>query len=81
MLSNGFNCVCRYTEASEHTCFDGIQNGDEAGVDCGGACDPCGGSCSGTLLVNASAPGAATSGVFTKAARYGLVATELLASR
>jgi hypothetical protein len=25
------------------TCDDGIQNGDEDGVDCGGACAPCGG--------------------------------------
>ncbi len=23
------------------TCTDGIQNGDETGVDCGGSCDPC----------------------------------------
>ncbi len=23
------------------TCFDGIQNGDETGVDCGGRCKPC----------------------------------------
>lgn len=23
------------------TCMDGIQNGDETGVDCGGDCDPC----------------------------------------
>ncbi len=23
------------------TCNDGIQNGDETGVDCGGSCDPC----------------------------------------
>jgi len=23
------------------TCDDGIQNGDEVGVDCGGSCDPC----------------------------------------
>ncbi|MBW2974264.1 hypothetical protein KY366_00970 [Candidatus Woesearchaeota archaeon] len=23
------------------TCFDGIQNGDEEGVDCGGSCTPC----------------------------------------
>lgn len=22
-------------------CFDGIQNGDETGVDCGGSCEPC----------------------------------------
>lgn len=25
----------------EPTCSDGIQNGDETGVDCGGSCDPC----------------------------------------
>jgi len=25
------------------TCSDGIQNGDETGVDCGGSCPPCGG--------------------------------------
>lgn len=24
------------------TCTDGIMNGDETGVDCGGDCDPCG---------------------------------------
>ncbi len=24
------------------TCFDGVQNGDEEGVDCGGHCKPCG---------------------------------------
>lgn len=52
-------------KADEHTCYDGIQNGDETGVDCGGACDPCGGSCSGTVLINATAPGSATSGTFT----------------
>lgn len=25
----------------EATCEDGIQNGDETGIDCGGSCDPC----------------------------------------
>jgi hypothetical protein len=25
----------------EPTCMDGIQNGDETGIDCGGDCDPC----------------------------------------
>ncbi|RVU40728.1 DUF4215 domain-containing protein [Lujinxingia sediminis] len=31
----------------ETTCFDGVQNGDEAGIDCGGACGLCqtGASC------------------------------------
>ncbi len=28
--------------AAEPTCFDGVQNGNETGVDCGGDCDPCG---------------------------------------
>ena len=23
------------------TCNDGIQNGDETGIDCGGSCGPC----------------------------------------
>lgn len=23
------------------TCFDGVQNGDETGIDCGGSCAPC----------------------------------------
>ncbi|MEW7281119.1 GEVED domain-containing protein [Aquimarina sp. 2201CG1-2-11] len=27
--------------AATPTCNDGIQNGDETGVDCGGSCDPC----------------------------------------
>ncbi|MCO6487981.1 MAG: T9SS type A sorting domain-containing protein [Phaeodactylibacter sp.] len=29
--------------ATGPTCTDGIQNGDETGVDCGGSCPPCGG--------------------------------------
>lgn len=28
------------------TCSDGIQNGDETGVDCGGSCPPCAPTCS-----------------------------------
>lgn len=28
-------------EGTEPTCTDGIQNGDEEGVDCGGSCTPC----------------------------------------
>ncbi len=30
------------------TCSDGIQNGDETGVDCGGSCTPC--TCDGTTV-------------------------------
>lgn len=39
---------------SEPTCNDGIQNGDEIGVDCGGSCDPC----SGEFVATVSAPDA-----------------------
>ncbi len=28
-------------EPDDPTCTDGIQNGDETGVDCGGSCEPC----------------------------------------
>ncbi|MEP7269758.1 MAG: M12 family metallo-peptidase, partial [Saprospiraceae bacterium] len=31
------------------TCNDGIQNGDETGVDCGGSCGPCGTACNTNL--------------------------------
>ncbi len=29
------------TGGNDPTCTDGIQNGDETGIDCGGSCDPC----------------------------------------
>lgn len=40
-----------------NTCSNGVQDGDETGVDCGGSCDPCqgGGTCdvpSGTVATN-----------------------------
>lgn len=31
----------RLLEPAAPTCDDGIQNGDETGVDCGGSCEPC----------------------------------------
>jgi hypothetical protein len=31
------------------TCTDGVQNGGETGVDCGGTCPPCAGACDPTL--------------------------------
>ncbi len=36
------------------TCDDGIQNGNETGVDCGGSCEPCDTSsnCTGTVVSN-----------------------------
>lgn len=41
--SGASNTLNETTEAAP-TCFDGIQNGDETGIDCGGStCDPCSG--------------------------------------
>lgn len=36
------------------TCDDGVQNGNETGVDCGGSCDPCqtSSNCTGTVVSN-----------------------------
>ena len=36
--------------STEPTCDDGIQNGDETGVDCGGSCEPCQTSCVGSVI-------------------------------
>ena len=32
---------CSFTGGTEPTCTDGIQNGDETGIDCGGSCPAC----------------------------------------
>lgn len=37
VFPNGYPFVCKKIE----TCSDGISNQNEAGVDCGGGCDPC----------------------------------------
>jgi hypothetical protein len=34
-------CVCIGTPTGPNTCTDGIQNGNETGIDCGGSCPPC----------------------------------------
>ena len=39
----------------EPTCNDGIQNGDETGVDCGGSCTPCG-DCESVVQINEANP-------------------------
>ncbi|CAM1374000.1 conserved exported hypothetical protein [Tenacibaculum litopenaei] len=39
------------TEAAAPSCNDGIQNGDETGIDCGGSCAPCTGN-SGVVYVD-----------------------------
>jgi len=36
---------------SPAACSDGVRNSGEEGIDCGGPCDPCGGSSSNTLLL------------------------------
>ena len=35
------NYIIVKKETTDPTCTDGIQNGDETGVDCGGSCKPC----------------------------------------
>ncbi len=40
-LSDNFITVTRENFVTDPTCTDGIQNGDETGIDCGGSCDPC----------------------------------------
>lgn len=49
-LPRGDTCVARVGP----TCFDGLQNGAEAGIDCGGTC----GSCGGAIINNDPLPGA-----------------------
>lgn len=42
-LPNGgdFSAFCQTGEGSCETCDDGLLNGDEEGIDCGGSCSPC----------------------------------------
>lgn len=37
------NCLSASCGGSTNTCNNGVQDGDETGVDCGGSCAPCGG--------------------------------------
>jgi len=34
-------CILAHENAASGTCTDGIMNGEETGVDCGGSCPPC----------------------------------------
>ncbi|MEW7277349.1 GEVED domain-containing protein [Aquimarina sp. 2201CG1-2-11] len=40
-ISKNYITVIREEDTPDPTCDDGIQNGDETGVDCGGSCKPC----------------------------------------
>ncbi|MDD4351750.1 MAG: hypothetical protein PHU71_02090 [Candidatus Gracilibacteria bacterium] len=44
------------TSPTEETCFDGIQNQNETGVDCGGVCEPCEGEETADVLILLSIP-------------------------
>ncbi len=41
VASSTFVMSCSSDDDSGSTCSDGIQNGNETGVDCGGSCTPC----------------------------------------
>lgn len=43
--------ISRSCTAVVPSCFDGIQNGTETGVDCGGDCLPCGSTCTYTICL------------------------------
>ena len=38
---NNTAAVCGDVDPPSPTCNDGVQNGDETGIDCGGSCEPC----------------------------------------
>ena len=40
VMANVFN-GCKKDEDDPPTCVDGIKNGTETGIDCGGSCTPC----------------------------------------
>ncbi|HQU59456.1 MAG TPA: zinc metalloprotease, partial [Saprospiraceae bacterium] len=43
--SSATTAFCIASGGSTPTCSDGIQNGDETGIDCGGSCAPCNTGC------------------------------------
>ncbi|MDY8134849.1 M43 family zinc metalloprotease [Aquimarina sp. 2201CG5-10] len=40
-ISSNWITITRIDDNTGPTCDDGIQNGDETGIDCGGSCEPC----------------------------------------
>ncbi|MEZ5007730.1 MAG: M43 family zinc metalloprotease [Chitinophagales bacterium] len=87
ILSNAYN-VCSI--APNPTCSDGIVNGDETGIDCGGSCVPCsstcnngqkdgdetGVDCGGSCPDVCADPPSSTNGCMIVANRYASFATE-----
>ncbi len=47
-----FRIVDYNSGAPVETCTDGIQNGDETGVDCGGSCTPCSTGCTPVTILS-----------------------------
>ncbi len=51
--AHNYNADAEVDDGSCETCTDGIMNGDETGVDCGGSlCAPCGDSCATALEIS-----------------------------
>ncbi len=61
---NGTDLLARIQNCTS-TCFDGIQNGDETGVDCGGSsCPPCGGAICSDGILNGDETGVDCGGAY-----------------
>lgn len=54
MLLSFFSCDDDEDPIAPATCSDGIQNGDETGIDCGGSCTACEVTCSDEVSFSAS---------------------------
>lgn len=59
--AHNYDATATIDDGSCETCSDGIQNGDEAGIDCGGAiCGPCSGGSTVTMCDNTAMACAST---------------------
>ena len=48
--ATNYDALALFDDGSCVSCDDGVQNGDETGVDCGGSCAPCSSCPTGTLV-------------------------------